>query len=376
MLRVRVRSLFDIVLFRYGFDAGRDHGNFGALVTFKVGTVRSSGGEVEIGQLLGAGSEVSLADNSSADLQLISKSQDALVRLQANSTYTIFPDPTAQGLVIRSRLRKGEALFEVRPLKTTDRFEIEASSLTASVRGTKLMMSELSGRSTVSVQEGSVFVTARIPEAADLPPGLIQEAPVLRAVHSVLAEFGVTVEPGRSVSVGSQLSREILASAPDFALALQRPALVAVRGRWSASDQEIQAATAALTEAYPNPQRIAALVATIRRLLSDKPMRMAQARPNQLQEQLARYDDLLRLEVPQGVVTDSVRADLGRANAIRREKLMQKIENIMGQSAETLVLEDGRRIRGIVIAQAEQYIVLTPDGRSTHPRKTVKRVEF
>ena len=55
---------------------------------------------------------------------------------------------------------------------------------------------------------------------------------------------------------------------------------------------------------------------------------------------------------------------------------MQRIEKLMNKSAETMILKNGTRIRGVVLTAGGQYIVLTPEGRATYPEAEVEGVDF
>jgi len=48
----------------------------------------------------------------------------------------------------------------------------------------------------------------------------------------------------------------------------------------------------------------------------------------------------------------------------------------MNKSAETLILKDGKRIRGVILTRKNEYYVLTPEGRKTYPAEKVKGVDF
>jgi hypothetical protein len=57
-------------------------------------------------------------------------------------------------------------------------------------------------------------------------------------------------------------------------------------------------------------------------------------------------------------------------------KYLERIEIILGKSAETLVTKDGRNIRGVILQRGEDYIVVTPDGEVFIQGKDFKGIEF
>ncbi len=354
------------------------------LVTFKVGDVTAGDRVVQVGDLIPAGTVVRVAAASLVDLQIVGPRSEAVLRLSAGSDFTLTAArlSEAEDRIYRTHLRRGRVMLRVERLSPEENFTVVAPTALASVRGTRYTVDAAPEQTRVVVHQGLVAVRLNLEELGSASVLVIQESPVLRTVERVLAEFEQVLAARDQIVIQSQATERIWAAAPDLRRVLESPELKAVRNKQTPTPSERRAALAALQRAYPTDADIQDLAARIRAALARKPQETGSGisakagTERDLQSRLAEYDELVALEGVRQGRPDEIRSRLREKNQVRRGALLQRIEQLMNKSAETLILKDGTRIRGVVLSGKEGYTVLTPEGRTTYPAAQVEGVDF
>ncbi len=347
-----------------------------AVVLFKVGTVTAGGRELSVGDILPAGAVVNVPRQSLCDLQVRETQGEIVIRLSPETEFALSGYRREGTLYVRSNLPRGRAQLHVGRLPSREEVFVVAPTAVATVRGTRYEVSARGRETRVAVDEGAAAARVSLPEISELPVEIVQGSRVLRAVESVLREFEVVLGPGEFIIIRREISRAILAAAPAFAETLNNPALAAYRGIPRVDPTRSRSAAQFVDAVYPDQEKLNALLAVIRRVLGETRSRKGRGSEAELRSRLREYDQLIA--VNRAALADSPRVQeaVRLRNQNRREGLMKEIERVMSKSAETLILKDGRRVRGVIITENGTYIVLTPEGRAIHAAEQVEGVDF
>ncbi|HNN81766.1 MAG TPA: hypothetical protein PKL30_22965, partial [Leptospiraceae bacterium] len=91
---------------------------------------------------------------------------------------------------------------------------------------------------------------------------------------------------------------------------------------------------------------------------------------------LKEYEELIAIEKKKLETYESVNLAVQERNEKYDEILVKRIEEITGKSFETLILKNGKKVRGAIFLEGNQYYVITPDGQKTFKEEEVESVEL
>jgi hypothetical protein len=347
-----------------------------AVVLFTVGNVTAEGRELSAGDIVPAGAVVKVEHSSLCDLQVRETRGGIVIRLFPESEYRLSGHKLAGVLGVRSNLPRGRARFNVGKLPSNEEVSVVTPTAVANVRGTGYEVTAGAEETRVTVDEGSVAARASLSEISELPIEIVSGSRVLRAVESVLGEFETVLGPGETIVIRRRIAERVLTAVPAFQEKLSDPVISAHRGAAQVDDVESKAAIDFIDRAYPDEKSRSELLAAIRRALQAQDSRKELMPAGELEQRLAEYDELIAVD--QATLQDSEEAQkvIRARNQTRREGLMREIERVMNKSAETLILKDGRRLRGVIVTEQGTYILLTPEGRESYAAERVEGVDF
>ncbi len=346
-----------------------------AVVLYRLGSVRTSVGEVRAGQVVPQGDWLTVGARSFAELQVMETVAPVVVRLYPGARLrirgTIVADqPTFDHEVV------GRILIRAGPLGNRQALRVRGINAWASVRGTAFEFQTSPGETRLEVHEGSVSIAPVLPDLARLPEAVIRQVPALLRVRGLLERQNVVIATGRRAEAPQTFADGILRAAPELQKALELAEVRGLReGRAAGPDAE-RAAVLALLRDLP-PEQTDALVGQVESYVRTTPFaKVTDIGEATLQEKLREYQELVAVEGIAVLPSERRERQIEDANRRRRAVIMRRIEKIFGRRSETLVLKDGRRLSGIVIHRGESYLLLTPEGSREFSGAQVERIDF
>ncbi|MCC5814517.1 MAG: FecR domain-containing protein [Leptospira sp.] len=332
-----------------------------AIIIFTVGDVTAEGQKLKQGDIIKAGSKIATGKKSSCELQLREHSSEILIQLKQNSEFSI--DEKSNLGDVRSNVNLGNALFKVnKPLKKGESVRVAAPTFVAGVRGTEFSLDVAkNGDSRVSVVSGKVSAVHRIGELEDLPKEIIENSQFIQDSISNLEASETVIEPGQKVVVTKKESNSILKNSQ-----LVEAIKIAKASGSDESGSDIASKIDKNIKAKFENKTEKTVIAPIVQKMDQK----------DFQKQIKEFEKLIVLEQAKLQDTASTTSELKKINEERKEAMIQKIEEITGKSSETLILNSGEKIKGVVFQEGKTFIVLTPEGRKEYQEEEVEGTEF
>jgi len=304
-----------------------------AIVLFKVGSVTADGKELQIGDSLKGGMLLKVGPKSLCDLQIKESASSVLIRIKEKTDYRLLGTKQDGQRSYNSRVTTGKAIFKISRLNSKENINIHTPTSIASVRGTKFGLVAMPDKTTYSLREGVLAVRIRISETEDLPYEIVNGANVLIAVKKTLTEFEYILKPGDSITVSRSIAKRILKKDPRFRKVLAHPALKKLRGKSSASPDEIQTAINMLNRAYKDKKSIEKLVRVIRGILKKEQLKNENKMSSAVVTgKLSEHDELIAMNRSGLRNNSSIKKNVRRMNRKRRKQLMSNIEKLMNKS--------------------------------------------
>ncbi|MCB1169453.1 MAG: FecR domain-containing protein [Leptospiraceae bacterium] len=303
---------------------------------------------------------VRTGSNSFADLQVRGSESGAMIRIKQNSEFSLSGRKFEKKKEIIAELKKGNAMFDLNKLPVDEDFHATSPTVVAAVRGTKYALQVQGDSTRVEVFDGSVAARPRIQALEDLPPEVRERSKVVNDALEELKKKEQVLEAGKATDVEAvELSPEVKKAVDEAEAAsgLEDPARAeevarkldtALEGNKGAIDEGIQKYSAPPAENIADPE---------------------------LKEKLEEYNELIRLE-KEKLKDESVKEAVQQRNAQNSGQLMRRIEKVFNKPSETLVLNNGGRVSGVVIQIGSVYYVYTVNGQLAYPESQVSGIEF
>ncbi|MCC6274490.1 MAG: FecR domain-containing protein [Leptospiraceae bacterium] len=341
------------------------------IILFAVGEVFVGQKKLAPGDTLNEEEVLKTGKKSTCDIQVRESEGEVIIRLKSDSEFSLRGQKVADGELRQGVLKAGLALVNVpKKLKTKERFEIATPTALAGVRGTKFEMSvSPDGSSTLNVYEGKVATRPRIAEVEDLPKEILQKNEILNTAIASVETIEQVVEQGQKVSVSKADTAKILKETgvseivakikPDIKIGMSpeeiQKAIEKVEKEVEASEKKEELKKKKEIKAVPKIEKI---------------------QNKELDQKIKEIEELISIEKKKFETEDTTKKAIKERNAKDKAILMKRIEEIVGKSAETLVLKDGRKIQGVIFQDAGNYIVLTPDGKEIFTEEQVEGMDL
>ena len=331
-----------------------------AVILFSTGNVSVDGQPASSGTVVSSDQIVRTGSNSFADLQVRSSESGAMIRIKQNSEFSLSGRKFEKKKEIIAELKKGNAMFDLNKLPLDEDFRAASPTVVAAVRGTKYSLQVQGDSTRVEVFDGSVAARPRIKALEDLPPEVRERSKVVNDTLNELQKKEQILEAGKATDVKAvELSPEVKTAVEEAEAAsgLEDPARAeevarkldtALEEKKAAIDEGIQKYSAPPAESIADPE---------------------------LKEKLEEYNELIRLE-QEKLKDETVKEAVQERNAENSGQLMRRIEKVFNKSSETLVLNNGARVSGVVIQIGSVYYVYTVNGQVAYPESQVSGIEF
>lgn len=344
------------------------------VVVSRVGDAKivKAGKEVtaEVGMVVNENDQIKTLEGS-VDLQ--TKSGSA-VRIRPFTTITVAR--LAGGEETRLNMDHGGLLANVKRTSNRESFTVVTPTAIAGVRGTTFQMSAEEGsQPIVKVLDGSVAMSPHIPALDNYTDAQIQASPALRQLQAV-ENKEVVIEEKTEGTLDAQVEQQVIQANQAIVTAVaQNPAATAEQLNTNLADaakiaEQIQAAPAVTTRPAEISARDEADRATLVTVETSTLQRVVE---NAGRGDAGAVDELKKeQEARQNVVLQRIQ-DQAQKEELKTEAEIRQHYN----SLETIILKNGDRVSGAVIAQTgDQLVVHTPNGVVRIRRADLAAQEF
>ena len=322
------------------------------LVLFVIGDVKSGERQLKVGDVVKEKENLRTGKKSVCDVQVSGLETDVTIRMKENSDFSISGHLKKGIKNLQMKIISGKVLVNAQKLNTKDSIETITPTAVVGVRGTKFEVEiGKDSSSSISVLEGRVAAKVIIPEIAALSEEVKEKSTTLKTLDQFLIEKELVIESGNTSVVTKKYAEigDVLKSADKKNLSEELDKKIVPEtfkekiGK--IKDKEIQSPiTKILTKTFD--------------------------------EKLKEYEELIAIEKTK-LNDPNLKAEELKKR-MKAPELMKRIEQIMDQSIEVLILNSGERIQGIILrdTNAKKFIVLTPEGKKEYSEAEVKDVGF
>ena len=344
-----------------------------ALVIVNVGNSFINGKKINSSETIDLTSKINVNENSFLDLQVLVGELKSVIRIKGKATVQLKAVTIGGITSYTAFLDVGSFLFNIKKMQSRNGFQVVTPVLSVGVRGTQFQITVAgNGDSTLQVAQGEVSAKIRVPSFdLLLERKILTEKDVVKQILFPLQEESI-LKLGEKISITQKDVNKVLDNAQisEFVknLELNKDTANSEQNYRAIVDNfQINLSQRNLKIETVSGEISQQLKVLLKQAANDKKA-ILESQFNELNgidEKLIREGNIVGIQ-------KAIKDHLAEHNA----KYLERIEIILGKSAETLVTKDGRNIRGVILQRGEDYIVVTPDGEVFIQGKDFKGIEF
>lgn len=329
------------------------------LVLFVIGDVKSGERQLKVGDVLKEKENLRTGKKSVCDVQVTGLETDVTIRMKENSDFSISGHLKKGIKNLQMKIISGKVLVNAQKLNTKDSIETITPTAVVGVRGTKFEVEiGKDSSSSISVLEGRVAAKVIIPEIAALSEEVKEKSTTLKTLDQFLIEKELVIESGNTSVVTKKYAEKVLKD-------------TGIGDVLKSADKKN------LSEELDKkivPETFKEKIGKIKDKEIQSPITKILTKT--FDEKLKEYEELIAIEKTK-LNDPNLKAEELKKR-MKAPELMKRIEQIMDQSIEVLILNSGERIQGIILrdTNAKKFIVLTPEGKKEYSEAEVKDVGF
>lgn len=348
-----------------------DKSTLSGVVLFVVGNVQSGTKKLKPGDIISENESVQTAKSSACDLQIKDSEAGIVLRMKSESSFQL-KTITANGKQVPSTVVSvGTAMVNVSgKLKSGENFQVVTPTQTAGVRGTKFEVNVTKdGSTSLSVSEGKVASRIRISEADDLPLEIQEKSQTITSINKGLESQEQVIEAGQKTTVSKSQTDKILKETGLGQSIKQIKANIQSK----LSSDEVQKALVIIDKENQVAGKENPVIA--KSLKDNATLKVENSPGADIQAKLKEFAELVAIE-RQKLETTELTTSIKQRNEKQADLLVKRIEQITGKSFETLILKSGKKVRGVIFLENNQYYVITPDGEETYKEDDAEGIEL
>ncbi|MCB1157551.1 MAG: FecR domain-containing protein, partial [Leptospiraceae bacterium] len=290
-------------------------------------------------------------NKSFCDLQIISPKTEVTFRIKANSKLT-FKHLNEKEQIL---LHKGKAVFSVN--KQNGDFQYSTPAAVAGVRGTKFELSVDDNKSSsLKVIESKVSYKVRVKEIEALSDSN-QKHPAIQKVKQFIDENELVLGEAETITIDKSKSDKILKVAK-LEKIISNP-----------SDKKLNKA---LDEIKTDE-----LSQNLSQIKKEDLSKIEKISDKDLEESLEETKELEPVSESK-LDKESIQKAVESRNNEIQDKLIKRLSETHNKRAQTIILNNGEKIRGIIgdTRHKDKYILITPNGTKEFSKNEVKNIEF
>ena len=339
-----------------------------AVVLFAVGDVRVGDRKVKTGDIISENESVITGKKSTCDVQIKESDAGIVIRLKASSMFELKMTNMDGKLVPSTIVNIGNAMVNVSgKLKNDENFQVVTPTQTAGVRGTKFEVNVTEdGSTTVSVSEGKVATRIRISEVDALPIEIQEKSRVISSIKTSLGSEEQIIEAGYKNEVTKAQTNGILKSS-----GLEKSIdLVNIDTQARLSPEQVQNAVNSIDATTPQDKD---KTKSLKEVSNQKVEKIS---PKELQSKLDEFAELIAVEKNKLESVDSSSVVIVERNQKNEAALIKRMEEITGKPVQTINLKSGKKLKGIVFQEGDNYYILTLSGKETYKSSDIEDIEL
>jgi len=344
-----------------------------ALVIINVGNSFSNGKKINSNETIDLTSKITVNENSFLDLQIFVGELNSVIRIKGKASFQMNANTIGGMTSHTARLDVGSLLINLKKMKNRDMFQVVTPVLSVGVRGTQFQITVAdNGNSLLQVTKGEVSARVRVPSVDSLlDRKILTEKDILNQIIIPLQEERILIA-GEQISIKQSDVSNVLSKAKMSELVNNLETNKGVANLDQNYRVIVDNFQNSLNQKNVKPEAISTVMsqelkAILRQAANDRKtiLDFEFSELNGIDEKLIRDGNKVGIQ-------KAIQDHLAEHNA----KYLERIETILGKSAETLVTKDGRRIRGVILQKGDDFIVVTPEGEILIPEKDFKGIEF
>ncbi len=345
------------------------------VVLFVVGNVQSGSKKIKPGDIISENESIQTGKNSACDLQIKESDSGIVMRMKSESSF-VLKMMVVNGKQIPSTIVSvGSTMVNVSgKLKSGENFQVVTPTQTAGVRGTKFEVNVAKdGSTSLAVAEGKVVSRVRIAEAEDLPMEIQEKSITISSIQKNLEAQEQVLEAGQKTVISKAQTDKILKET-GLGESIKQIQLASKSGAPNSDDVQKAVATLDKQNQVAGKENPAIAKST-----KDNGTSKVENTPSgDIQAKLKEFTELIAIEKQKLETQNSatLTGAVKERNAKSEDVLIKRIEQITGKSFETLILKSGKKVRGVIFLENNQYYVVTPDGQETYKEEEADGVEL
>jgi len=342
-----------------------------AIVLFAAGSVRTESTDLKSGDLARGQDTILVGPGSVCDLQIAGAASSIIIRLHENTRFRMDSLVSDRRTSLNGKLDAGNALVHVSRISAGEDFRLVSPTSVASVRGTKFEMSvSQDGSTRTDVYEGSVSTRMRLAALEDLPNSVIESG--LSGEVEALEKAEKILNAGESASIAQSDVDRHLAGNAELKAVLERPEIQRLT-KGEGRPEEVRGAARAVENHFSDSTRRTNFEKSLKTV---PPLETRTIDARTMQEKIKEYNELIGANVSVSTDEKTRREAVQTRNAAMTQELESRIESTFGRASETLLLRDGRRIKGVIFQEGSAYHVFTVEGQFEFPESEVEGFAF
>lgn len=342
------------------------------IVLFVVGDVHIGTKKLKTGDIISENELVQTGKKSVCDLQIKEMDAEIVMRMKADSEFQL-KNITVKGKQVPSAIVSvGNSMVNVsKKMKNNENFNVVTPTMVAGVRGTKFEVSvSQDGVTGLVVSEGKVATRVRISEAEDLPEEIQEKSIMIRSVKESLESQEQIIEAGNKTVITKEQTNKILKETGIGESIKQ----IQFNSQERLSPEQIQTAANTVDKNLKPMEKESHEVT--KSVQDHSSFKVEQVKEVDLQTKLKEYSELIAVEKQKLETVESTNVVLKDRTEKNKELLVKRIEKITGKSFETLILKSGKKVKGIIFLEGNQYFVITPEGQENYKEEEVEGMEL
>lgn len=329
-----------VILSLLGTCKKKQEFNPSLLVLVSAGQVSVGGKSIQKGDILSGNEILKVEKRSFCDLQILGIESLITIRLEPDSELILGNEKMPDEDLILPEVIKGKAFFNIVKLNGKERFAAKTKAVKTMIKGTQFYIDVASGGKTkLAVIEGSVVLKPNLIQLEDLEKNQIQHLANVQSILDSEKKKGIEVPRGYAILISEDPINKMNKTIELIAYSKEADPQVLKNFK---------------PETYFTKEEIAELTKSDEEETKEIFLELDPIPLEYL------YDNPEKLKW-------IVQSRIEKIN----EPLSKRFEKYLEQSYEILILEDGRRLKGIIFQKDDKFFLITPLGTEFFPREKV-----
>jgi hypothetical protein len=340
-------------------------GSVSTLITFSVGINKVNDKVIKSADLINGDQNFKIGNASFADVQVRGFQSEISFRAKSKAEFNITAKEKEGTKELILFIKAGEVVFSIKKLNKAENIIVYTPTTKSQVRGTqfKVVVKE-DATTSIKVGEGAVEVGKANPA---LETALNSDEIGEKTKDKIEQAMGKTqvIEAGKETTVTSKEAKDAL-NDPEIQALLNSPTLKNVQSPTdTVKDDQLAKELAELENKLPESKAVADLKPAVK-IEDSKDKADVKKEANEI---LIITDDGKK-------TADQIKSDVNNQIQKNSKNLLDTMSKVMNKQTETLILNNGSNVTGIIFQVGNDYSVMTPAGETKYDSSLVQGYKF